>query len=223
LDESLDEGTTPEMIILTFMILENLLSSFFCFTWVLAIVMSIFLVEEDGHALGVEEDKCKMITEKTVFDHIRQKAKSFSLLSAFDNIRCPSLEVFLSKDNTRVKSHNHHHEIVVLDDEDGLQVPQPNGVNLPVELKKAEQDGIKHHLTLNDHDTTGSSNIVDTGTARTCHVMQQVVFSLSISCYHCFFLSLKVFSSLNLKQELMENQLKKLYLTIYGENPRSLH
>ncbi|XP_068485340.1 DExH-box ATP-dependent RNA helicase DExH17 isoform X3 [Phaseolus vulgaris] len=118
--------------------------------------------EEDGHALGVEEDKCKMITEKTVFDHIRQKAKSFSLLSAFDNIRCPSLEVFLSKDNTRVKSHNHHHEIVVLDDEDGLQVPQPNGVNLPVELKKAEQDGIKHHLTLNDHDTTGSSNIVDT-------------------------------------------------------------
>ncbi|XP_068485342.1 DExH-box ATP-dependent RNA helicase DExH17 isoform X5 [Phaseolus vulgaris] len=119
--------------------------------------------EEDGHALGVEEDKCKMITEKTVFDHIRQKAKSFSLLSAFDNIRCPSLEVFLSKDNTRVKSHNHHHEIVVLDDEDGLQVPQPNGVNLPVELKKAEQDGIKHHLTLNDHDTTGSSNIVDTG------------------------------------------------------------
>jgi len=186
--------------------------------------MIIFLVEEDGHALGVEEDKCKMITEKTVFDHIRQKAKSFSLLSAFDNIRCPSLEVFLSKDNARVKRHDHHHEIVVLDDEEGLEVPQPNGANLPVELKKAELDGIKLHLTLNDHYTTGSSNIVDTGTpCSTCHLIQRVGFTLSISCYHCFFLSLKIFSSLNLKQELMENPLKKLFLTIYGENPRSLH
>lgn len=32
LDGSLDEGTTPEMTILTFMILENILSSLFCFT-----------------------------------------------------------------------------------------------------------------------------------------------------------------------------------------------
>jgi len=112
-----------------------------------------------------------MITEKTVFDHIRQKAKSFSLLSAFDNIRCPSLEVFLSKDNTRLKRRDHHHEIVVLDDEDGLEVPQPNGVNLPVELKNAEQDGIRPQLTLNNHYTAGSSNIVDTGTPRTCHVI----------------------------------------------------
>ncbi|WVZ06904.1 hypothetical protein V8G54_020250 [Vigna mungo] len=161
---------------------------------VLAIVMSIFLVVEDGHSLEVEEEKCKMITEKTVFDHIRQKAKSFSLLSAFDNIRCPSLEVFLSKDNARLKRRNHHYEIVVLDDEDGLEVPQPNGVNLPVELKNAEQDGIRPHLTLNDHHIAGSSNIVDTGTpSRTCHVIQQVVLSLSISCYHCFFLSHKFF------------------------------
>ncbi|XP_047182183.1 DExH-box ATP-dependent RNA helicase DExH17 [Vigna umbellata] len=118
---------------------------------------------EDGHSLEVEEEKCKMITEKTVFDHIRQKAKCFSLLSAFDNIRCPSLEVFLSKDNARLKRRNHHHEIVVLDDEDGLEVPQPNGVNLPVELKNAEQDGIRPYLTLNDHHIAGSSNIVDTG------------------------------------------------------------
>ncbi|KOM38281.1 hypothetical protein LR48_Vigan03g166300 [Vigna angularis] len=132
---------------------------------------------EDGHSLEVEEEKCKMITEKTVFDHIRQKAKCFSLLSAFDNIRCPSLEVFLSKDNARLKRRNHHHEIVVLDDEDGLEVPQPNGVNLPVELKNAEQDGIRPYLTLNDHHIAGSSNIVDT-----------VVLSLCISCYHCFFL-----------------------------------
>lgn len=171
--------------------------------------MSIFLVVEDGHSLEVEEEKCKMITEKTVFDHIRQKAKSFSLLSAFDNIRCPSLEVFLSKDNGRLKRRNHHHEIVVLDDEDGLEVPQPNGVNLPVELENAEQDGIRPHLPLNDHHIPGSSNIVDTGTpSRTCHVIQQVVLSLCISCYHCFFLSQKLFfSSVDLKQELMENQL----------------
>nr|KYP63300.1 putative ATP-dependent DNA helicase HFM1 [Cajanus cajan] len=119
-------------------------------------------LEEGGHALGVEEDKCKIITEKTVFDHIREKAKNFSALSVFDNIRFPSLEVLLSKNHAREKRPNHRHEVVVLDDEDEPEVP--NDVNFPIELRKTEQDDIKLYLTLS---TPGSSNnmssIVDTG------------------------------------------------------------
>ncbi|KAL2320131.1 hypothetical protein Fmac_029100 [Flemingia macrophylla] len=122
---------------------------------------------EGGHALGVEEDKCKIITEKTVFDHIREKAKNFSALSAFDNIRFPSLEVLLSRNHAREKRINQLcHEVVVLDDEDEPEVPRENEVNLPIERRKAEQDDIKLYLAINDHSTTGSSNnmssIVDT-------------------------------------------------------------
>ncbi|TKY63226.1 ATP-dependent DNA helicase MER3-like [Spatholobus suberectus] len=122
---------------------------------------------EGGHALGVEEDKCKIITEKTVFDHIREKAKNFSLLSAFDNIRCPSLEVLLSRNHALERRPDHRHEVVVLDDEDELEVPRQNDANLPAELRKAEHDDINFYPTLNDHSTTGSSknmsSIVDTG------------------------------------------------------------
>eukprot|EP00256_Glycine_max_P067259 XP_025981854.1 DExH-box ATP-dependent RNA helicase DExH17 [Glycine max] len=117
--------------------------------------------EEGVRAFGVVEDECKSITEKTVFDHIREKAKNFSLLSAYDNIHFPSLEVLLSRNHAREKRPDHRHEVVVLDDEDRPEVPQRNDVNLQVELRKAEQDDIKFYL--NDHCTTGSSNIVDTG------------------------------------------------------------
>ncbi|RZB59977.1 DExH-box ATP-dependent RNA helicase DExH17 [Glycine soja] len=116
---------------------------------------------EGVRAFGVVEDECKSITEKTVFDHIREKAKNFSLLSAYDNIHFPSLEVLLSRNHAREKRPDHRHEVVVLDDEDRPEVPQRNDVNLQVELRKAEQDDIKFYL--NDHCTTGSSNIVDTG------------------------------------------------------------
>ncbi|XP_061367857.1 DExH-box ATP-dependent RNA helicase DExH17 [Gastrolobium bilobum] len=124
-------------------------------------------LEEGGRALEVEEDKCKIITEKTVFDHIREKAKNFSLLSAFDNIRCPSLEVLLARNHAREKRPDRCHEVVVLDDEDRLKVPQLTDVNLPAELRKADHDDINLYLTLNDPNTAGSSNnmssILDTG------------------------------------------------------------
>ncbi|RDX81475.1 DExH-box ATP-dependent RNA helicase DExH17, partial [Mucuna pruriens] len=124
-------------------------------------------IQEGRHALRVEQDKYKIITEKTVFDHIREKAKNFSLQSAFNNICCPSLEVLLSRNHAGEKRPDHRHEVVVLDDEDGLKVPPQNDVNLSVELRKAKQDDIKLYLTLNDHSTSGSSNnmssIIDTG------------------------------------------------------------
>ena len=61
-------------------------------------------------------DKCKIIMEKTVFEHIRDKAKSFSFFSSYNNIHFPSLEVFLSRNHAREKRPDHRH--VVLDDED---------------------------------------------------------------------------------------------------------
>ncbi|KAE9605113.1 hypothetical protein Lalb_Chr10g0093731 [Lupinus albus] len=128
------------------------------------------MIEEGGHALEVEDDECKIITEKTVFEHIREKAKNFSLLSAFDNIRCPSLEVLLKRNHSREKRSDLHYEVVDLDDADRLEVPQQTHVNSPAELSKTEHNDINPYATLNDQNsnTSGSSNsmssIVDTGT-----------------------------------------------------------
>lgn len=36
-------------------------------------------------ATGNDEDECKIITERTVFDHIREKAKNFPMLAASKN------------------------------------------------------------------------------------------------------------------------------------------
>lgn len=135
---------------------------------------------EGGRALEVEEDKYKIITEKTVFDHIREKSRNFSLLPAFGIIRCPSVEVFLPRSHGREKRSYSRHEVIVLDDDD--KVPGENDVNLPSELRKAEDDDINLCLTLNDHNTAENSNsvssIVGKGTPFYKHVILQSLFFL---------------------------------------------
>ncbi|XP_008458786.1 DExH-box ATP-dependent RNA helicase DExH17 isoform X4 [Cucumis melo] len=42
-------------------------------------------LEEADPATGNDEDECKIITERTVFDHIREKAKNFPMLAASKN------------------------------------------------------------------------------------------------------------------------------------------
>lgn len=124
---------------------------------------------EGEPALEVEEDECKIINEKTVFDHIREKAKNFSLLSPYDNIRSPSPEVLLlTRKHAREKRCGLHHEVIVLDDEtDRLNILSPAKVNSPAELRKADHYDSNLHLALEDHNTVGSSNtmsnLADTG------------------------------------------------------------
>lgn len=49
-----------------------------------------------------EDDDCKIINAKTVFDHIRQKAKSLPILPVSNDTTSPSLEAFsLIKKRTR--------------------------------------------------------------------------------------------------------------------------
>ncbi|KAK4282378.1 hypothetical protein QN277_013762 [Acacia crassicarpa] len=116
--------------------------------------------EEGGCAPEVEEDQCKIISEKTVFDHIREKAKNFALLSAYDNIRLPSPEVLLlARKRAREKRPALPHEVIVLDDEtEGLNISPQAKVNFPVGLREAEDDDGRLFLDLVDYNTVGSSN-----------------------------------------------------------------
>ncbi|GFP99856.1 probable ATP-dependent DNA helicase hfm1 [Phtheirospermum japonicum] len=50
--------------------------------------------EDDMPVVETEDDDCKIITEKTVFDHIRTKAKSLPVLPLSNYTPSPSLEAF---------------------------------------------------------------------------------------------------------------------------------
>ncbi|XP_028786298.1 DExH-box ATP-dependent RNA helicase DExH17-like [Neltuma alba] len=121
------------------------------------------LGQEGGCETEVEEDECKIVNEKTVFDHIREKAKNFSLLSAYDNIRLPSPEaLLLTRKRAREKRHGLPHEVIVLDDEtERLSISPQAEVNFPVRLRKAADDVSNLFLDLKDHYTVGSSNATD--------------------------------------------------------------
>lgn len=45
-------------------------------------------------AVETEEEECKIITEQTVFDHIREKAKNFPVLATSNNVQSPSSEAW---------------------------------------------------------------------------------------------------------------------------------
>lgn len=108
----------------------------------------------------VEEDECKIINEKTVFDHIREKAKNFSLLSAYDNIRLRSPEVLrLTRKRDGEKRPGPPHEVIVLDDEtEKLNISPQAKVNFPAGLREAEEFERSLILDWKDHNTVGSSN-----------------------------------------------------------------
>ncbi|XP_027153798.1 DExH-box ATP-dependent RNA helicase DExH17 [Coffea eugenioides] len=60
--------------------------------------------DEGASRVDTEDDECKIITEKTVFDHIREKAKTFPALEISNNACSPSLETLtLIRKRTREK------------------------------------------------------------------------------------------------------------------------
>ncbi|KAJ7970807.1 DExH-box ATP-dependent RNA helicase [Quillaja saponaria] len=110
-----------------------------------------------------KEDDCKIITEKTVFDHIRQKAKTFPLLPASDNVHSPSAEVLCLTRKRSRENRRELHDVEILEEKNVLKFPRHSVVNPLVEFVGAEQNGhdIYQYLTLKDHDTSRSSNDID--------------------------------------------------------------
>ena len=43
----------------------------------------------------IQDDSCKIISEQTIFEHIREKAKNFPLLTTSSNVCSPSSEAML--------------------------------------------------------------------------------------------------------------------------------
>ncbi|KAK6928372.1 Sec63 domain, partial [Dillenia turbinata] len=75
------------------------------------------IVTEDGQAVETDEDDCKIISEKTVFDHIRRKAKNFPVLASLDIPASPSSQAtVLTRKRTREKLLEGHNSTKILEE-----------------------------------------------------------------------------------------------------------
>ncbi|KAB1209142.1 putative ATP-dependent DNA helicase HFM1 [Morella rubra] len=104
----------------------------------------------------VKEDESKLITEQTVFDHIREKAKNFPVLPASSNSCSPSSEaLILKRKRTLEKQFVLHGEVEVLEETGRYKIPRQCVVDSSSESREADHYGIgtnkcatpKHHVT----------------------------------------------------------------------------
>ncbi|KAL0424693.1 UNVERIFIED_CONTAM: DExH-box ATP-dependent RNA helicase DExH17 [Sesamum radiatum] len=114
-------------------------------------------LEDDKPVIETEDDDCKIITERTVFDHIRKKAKTLPFLPMPNDTCLPSLEAFtLIRKRTRERHLELDNDIEVLEVQESRVIQHP---------KLTEPEPNVH--VINGDDPTdisdGSYNLMDTG------------------------------------------------------------
>lgn len=96
---------------------------------------------EDKPVAETEDDDCKIITEKTVFDHIREKAKSLPILPMSVHTISPSLEAFkVIKKRTREMHLELDNDIEILDVQDSNKIPRSRMAIQHPRLTEPEQN-----------------------------------------------------------------------------------
>ncbi|XP_019161506.1 PREDICTED: DExH-box ATP-dependent RNA helicase DExH17 isoform X3 [Ipomoea nil] len=109
--------------------------------------------EEVVTAVGIEDDECKIITERTIFDHIREKAKSLPPLGKLGDTCSTSLETLaLIRKRTRERLLAVENPIEVLDE----------GINKVARHSMAIQSARAHQLekSFSDKDATSESHYI---------------------------------------------------------------
>ncbi|KAL8463423.1 hypothetical protein ACS0TY_034179 [Phlomoides rotata] len=97
--------------------------------------------DDDKPVAETEDDDCKIITEKTVFDHIREKAKSLPVLPISDDTSLPSLQAFtLIKKRTREMHLELDNDIEVLEVQDSYKFPYSRKKIQHPQLTEQEQN-----------------------------------------------------------------------------------
>ncbi|XP_021824640.1 DExH-box ATP-dependent RNA helicase DExH17 isoform X1 [Prunus avium] len=98
-------------------------------------------VHEDEIAAKAEDGECKIITQQTVFDHIREKAKNFPVLAASNVVCSPSSEpLVLTRKRAREKQLEPYNEVQVLEELEWNKIPRWAVVNPSSEFKETEQN-----------------------------------------------------------------------------------
>lgn len=96
----------------------------------------------------IEDDNCKIITERTVFDHIRNKAKNLPVLATANNECSPSLQTLaLIRKRNRKKQLELDSAIEIFEETDENKISHQSLAMSSAEPKKAEQS---RHCTDKD-------------------------------------------------------------------------
>ncbi|XP_059639958.1 DExH-box ATP-dependent RNA helicase DExH17 isoform X2 [Cornus florida] len=116
-------------------------------------------LEEGAPTVETEDDDCKIITERTVFEHIREKAKTFPLLAASNNLSSPSSEALvLIRKRSREKQLELDNTIEVFEVTERNKIPRWTIVMPSSEPKGVEQsrDDIGKDPTPKRHISPGN-------------------------------------------------------------------
>ncbi|CAL5371830.1 unnamed protein product [Camellia sinensis] len=106
--------------------------------------------EEGGPSFETGDSECKIINQRTVFDHIREKAKSFPNLAASPNACPPSSEtLLLIRKRTHEKHLEHNNAIEVLEETEGNKIPRSNLLIPSSEHREQHRDDIDKASTPN--------------------------------------------------------------------------
>ncbi|CBI34887.3 unnamed protein product, partial [Vitis vinifera] len=114
--------------------------------------------EEGSPAIETEDDECKIITEQTVFEHIRKKSKSFNVLTKSNASVSPSSEALIL---TRKRTHEQQLELHVteaLEETERSKIPRRAMVSPFLHSREAELNGpgISKNSTTKYQPATGS-------------------------------------------------------------------
>lgn len=142
-------------------------------------MLHIYLAKEVVTAVGTEDDECKVITERTIFDHIREKAKNLPPLRMLGDTRFTSLETLtLIRKRTRERLLAVENPIEVLDE----------GINKVARHSMIIQSARAHQLENNfsDKDPTPESHYIskdnsltnDTGKFTFCMLRSNLYYGI---------------------------------------------
>ncbi|CAA2997100.1 D -box ATP-dependent RNA helicase D 17 isoform X1 [Olea europaea subsp. europaea] len=96
--------------------------------------------EDDIPVVEIEDSDCKTMTERTVFDHLREKSKNLPTLPISNDTCSPSLETFtLIRKRTREKHLELDSGTEFQDEKEGSKIPRGNVIIPYPELTEVEQ------------------------------------------------------------------------------------
>lgn len=156
LDEDLGEG-----IAFSLTLMQNFFLVIF-FIFLLSTYHHYLCVTAGKTAAGVEDDDCRVITEKKVFQHIREKARNFPISTASNNAQSASSEpLILTRKHFYEQRLQLHDELDVPEETEGSIFPQATLLNLSSGSTEAELKEHGFNSSLTAAGNLGTINLLD--------------------------------------------------------------
>ncbi|WCJ21015.1 hypothetical protein M5689_003208 [Euphorbia peplus] len=110
---------------------------------------------EEDHAVEINEDSCRILSEQEIFDHIREKAKNFPLFPPSRSACSPLTEAIVFK---KRHSHDRNHELDVIEVSEGSGISQ-HIANPTSNIRVTEPNGLFNNYLHPKH-VTAAGNLV---------------------------------------------------------------